>query len=69
MAFQLHRFSETFASPDAVKPSRSSLTAQLYFRLYTDLRGRNCHVFLVVMRSTGYTFILTAYLGRRIKGE
>ena len=30
MAFQLHRFAETFASPDAVRPSRSSTAVQRY---------------------------------------
>ncbi len=69
MAFQLHRFAETLASPDAVSPSRSSPAVQLYYRLYQDLRGRNRYICLVVKRETGYSFILTAYLDRRIKGE
>ena len=69
MAFQLHRFAETLASPDAVSPSRSSPAVQLYYRLYPDLRGRNRYICLVVKRETGYSFILTAYLDRRIKGE
>ena len=69
MAFQLHRFAETLASPDAVSPSRSSPAVRLYYRLYPDLRGRNRYICLVVKRETGYSFILTAYLDRRIKGE
>ena len=69
MAFQMHRFAETLASPDAVSPSRSSPAVQLYYRLYPDLRGRNRYVCLVVKREAGYSFILTAYLDRRIKGE
>ena len=69
MAFQLHRFAETLASPDAVMPSRSSPAVQFYNRLYPDLRGRNRYICLVVKREADYPFILTAYLGRSIKGE
>ena len=69
MAFQLHRFAETLTSPDAVSPSRSNPTVQLYYRLYPDLRGRNRYICLVVKRERTYSFILTAYLDRRIKGE
>ena len=69
MAFQLHRFADTLASPDAVTSSRSSPTIQLYYRLYPDLRGRNRYLCLVVKRGTEFSFILTAYLGRSIKGE
>ena len=69
MAFQLHRFAETLTSPDAVSPSRSNPTIQLYYRLYPDLRGRNRYICLVVKRERTYSFILTAYLDRRIKGE
>ena len=65
MAFQLHRFAETLASPDAVSASRSNPAV----KLYPDLRGRNRYLCLVVKRETGYSFILTAYLDRRIKGE
>ena len=68
MAFQLHRFAETLAGPDAVRPSRSSPEVQLYYRLYTDLRGRNRYLCLVVKRVTDYSFILTGYLARSIKG-
>ena len=69
MAFQIYRFAETLASLDAVRPSRSSSAVQLYYRLYPDLRGRNRYVCLVVKKGTTYSFILTAYLDRRIKGE
>ena len=69
MAFQLHRFTETVASLDAVSPSRSSPAVPLYYRLYPDLGGRNRYICLVVKRGTSYYFILTAYLDRRIKGE
>ena len=69
MAFQMHRFAETLANPDAVRPSRSSPTVQLYYRLYPDLRGRHRYICLVVRKGTDYSFILTAYLDRRIKGE
>lgn len=69
MAFQMHRFAETLAEPDAVRLSRSSPTVQLYFRLYQDLRGRNRYVCLVVKRGRNDSFILTAYLDRKIKGE
>ena len=69
MAFQMHRFSETLARPDAVRPSRSSRTIQLYYRLYQDLRGRNRYVCLVMKIGTSYSSILTAYLARKIKGD
>ena len=68
MAFQMHRFAETLASPDAVSPSRSSPTVQLYYRLYSDLRGRNRYICLVVKTEASYSFILTGYLARSIKG-
>ena len=68
MAFQTHRFTETLANPDTVSPSRSNPTVQLYYRLYPDLRGRNRYICLVVKRERQYSFILTAYLDRRIKG-
>ena len=69
MASHLHRFAETLAEPDAVRPSRSSPTVQLYYRLYPDLRGRNRYLCLVVMREADHSFILTGYLARSIKGE
>ena len=69
MAFQLHRFAETLTRPDAVNPSRSSPVVHLYHRLYPDLRGRNRYLCVVVKRGTDYSFVLTAYLSRSIKGE
>ena len=69
MAFQLHRFAETLARPDALSPSRFSPAVQLYYRLYPDLRGRNRYICLVVKRGADYSFILTGYLARSIKGE
>ncbi len=39
MAYQMHRFADTLARPDAVTTSRSSTTVKLYYRLYPDLRG------------------------------
>ena len=68
MAFQMHRFAEALANPDAVRPSRSSREVQLYYRLYLDLRSRNRYICLVVKRETDYSFILTGYLARSIKG-
>lgn len=68
MAFQMHRFAETLANPDAVSPSRSSPAVHLYYLLYPDLQGRNRYVCVVVKRERSYSFILTAYLDRRIKG-
>lgn len=50
MAFQLHRFVETLASPDAVSSSGSSPTVRLYYRLYPDLQGRNRYVCIVVKK-------------------
>ena len=69
MAFQMHRLADTIANPDAVRPSKSSPTVQLYYRLYPDLRRRNRYVCLVVKRGQSDSFILTGYLDRRIKGE
>ena len=69
MAFQMHRFAETLASPDAVRPSGFGPGVQLFYRLYPDLRGRNRYICLVVKAETGYSFVLTAYLSRSIKGE
>ena len=69
MAFQMHRFAETLASPDAVRPSRSNPTVQLYYRLYPDLRDRNRYLCLVVKKGRTNSFILTGYLDRRIKGD
>ncbi len=69
MAFQMHRFAEILADPDALRPSRSSPQVHFYYRLYTDLRGRNRYLCLVVKRETEYSFILTGYLARSIKGE
>ena len=69
MAYQLHRLAETLAGPDAVRASRSSPVVQLYYRLYPDLMGRNRYLCLVVKRESSYSFILTGYLDRRIKGD
>ena len=69
MALQMHRFAETLASPEAVRPSMSGPSVQLYYRLYPDLRGRNRYICLVVKRERDYSLILTGYLGRSIKGE
>ena len=35
---------------------------------YPDLRGRNRYVCIAMKQETGYSFIPTAYLYRRIKG-
>ena len=69
MAFQMHRFPETLANPDAVRSSRSSRGVQLYYRLYSDLMGRNRYVCLVVKREAIDSFVITAYPTRSIKGE
>ena len=69
MAFQTRRFAETLASPNAVSPSKSSPTVQLYYRLYLDLRDRNRYICLVVKRETDYSFILTGCLARSIRVE
>ena len=69
MAYQLHRVAETLAESDEVRPSRSSPTVNLYYRLYSDLRGRNRYICLVVKEERTYAFVLTGYLTRSIKGE
>ena len=50
-------------------PPSPARPVQLYYRLYSDLRGRNRYICLVVKRERDYSFILTGYLGRSIKGE
>ena len=69
MAYQVHRLGETFAEPDAIAPSRSRPAVRLYYRLCPDLHGRNRYVCIVVKQERGYSYILTAYLDRSIKGE
>ena len=69
MAFPIRRFAETLTSPDAVRLSRSGPAAQLYYRLYPDLRGRNRYICLAVKRGTDYSFILTGYLAQSIRGD
>ena len=66
MAFQMHRFAATLASPDAVRSSRSSLA--VYYRLDPDLRGKNSSVCLVVKMESDYSFTFGGYLTRSIKG-
>lgn len=69
MAYQMHRLAETLAKPDAVRASKSSPRVVLYYRLYPDLRGRSRYVCMVVKRGKEYSFVLTAYLDRKIKGD
>ena len=69
MAFQLHWIADTLSSPDAVQVSRTSPAVRLYHQLYTDLRGRNRYLCLVVKRGDSYSLILTGYLTRKIKGD
>ena len=59
---------QTLAMPDAIRPSRSDPTVQLYYRLYPDLRGKSRYSCLVVKKAKTYSFILTNYLDRKIKG-
>ena len=40
VAYQMHRFADTLARPDAITISRSSTAVKLYYRLFPDLRGR-----------------------------
>lgn len=68
MGRHLHRIAETLADPDAVMTLESSPGLRLYHRLYPDLRGRRRYICLVVRRMTGYSFIVTAYPDRKIKG-
>ena len=69
MAFQMHRFGETLGQPDAIRASKSNPSVQIYYRLYSDLRGRNSYLCLVVKKDGRDAKILTGYLSRRIKGE
>ena len=69
MAFQRHRFGETLGQSDAIRASKSNPSVQIYHRLYSDLRGRNRYLCLVVKKDGRDTKILTGYLTRRIKGE
>lgn len=69
VAYQMHRFADTLARPDAITISRSNTAVKLYYRLFPDLRGRSRYLCLVVKRQRTHSFILTGYLDRRIKGE
>lgn len=69
MAFQMHRFADTLAKPDAVRASKSSPTVQIFHRLYSDLRSRSRYICLGVKKGTFYSFILTGYLSSKIKGK
>ena len=69
MAFQMHRFGKTLRQPDAKRASKSNPSVQIYYRLYSDLRGRNRYLCLEVKKDGKGTKILTGYLSRRIKGE
>ena len=69
MAYQTHRFAETLARPDVIRPSRSNPTVRLYYRMYPDLQGRNRYVCIVVKKGRRFSLILTGYLDRKIKGE
>ena len=69
MAFQMHRFGKTLMQPDAIRASKSNPSVQIYYRLYSDLRGRNRYLCLEVKKDGKDTKILTGYLSRRIEGE
>ena len=69
MAFQMPRVGETLGQPDAIRVSKSNPSVQIYYRLYSDLRGRNSYLCLVVKKDGRDSKILTGYLSRRIKGE
>lgn len=68
VARQLHRFAETLAEPDAVTMSSTRPNTHHYYRLYPDLQGRRRYLCLVVRRMQDYSFIVTAYPDRKIKG-
>ncbi|MXZ63136.1 MAG: hypothetical protein F4Y98_05955 [Chloroflexi bacterium] len=68
MARQLQRFAETLAEPDAVTMSATRPDTRFYYRLYADLRGRRRYICLVVRAMSDYSFIVTAYPDRKIKG-
>lgn len=68
MARNLHRIGETLSEPDAVTASPSNPGTRLYYRLYPDLRGRRRYICLVVRRMPDYSFIVTGYPDRKIKG-
>ena len=68
MARQLHRIAETLAEPDAITTSHSGPDVRLYYRLYPDLRGGRRYLCLVVKQMTDYSFILSGYPDRKIKG-
>ena len=69
MAFHLHRFADTLAMPDSIQSSRSNPEVRLYYKMYPDLSRRNRYLCLVVKMESSYSFILTGYLDRRIKGD
>ena len=69
MESQLRRFAETLADPDTVQslpgPARRSGSITGCTR---TCERRNRYICIVVKREADYSFILTAYLDRRIKG-
>lgn len=68
MGRQLHRFAETLADPDAVTTPATRPDTRLYYRLYPDLPGRRRYLCLVVRKMQDYSFIVTGYPDRKIKG-
>ena len=61
------RMIETVADPDQVRRSARVGNAKLFSRWYADLRGGQ-HVVVVVVSDPGEnTWIITAYLARKLK--
>ena len=68
MGEQLHRIAETLAEPDAVTASEAGPDVRLYYRRYSHLPGRRRYICVVTRVMTDYSFILTSFPDRRIKG-
>ena len=69
MAFHLQHIGDTLERPDTSKESKSDQSVTLHYRLYVDSHGRERHVCLVVKQHEARSFVLTAYVTRRVSGE
>jgi hypothetical protein len=69
MAFHLPKIGPTLEEPDAIRTSRTHGVVSLYYRRYGSIPQRTRYVCLVVRRQRNYSYILTGYLSRAIKGE
>ena len=68
MAHHLPKIGPTLKAPDAIRISRTAGTVSLHYRRFGALPHRTRYVCLVVKRHRDYSYILTGYLSRAIRG-